>query len=409
MQLLSRGRGGAALALLGWLGLASVLPGCGDPPAEDTAVRPVLAFQVPEDDAFEMRRFSGRAQASNEVNLSFRVSGPLLDLPVDVGDTVTQGQTVAQIDPNDFRLRVQNVEAQLKEARIRLELAKEESERIKEAFEGGAASELENMEGLANREGAAAQVAALEASLQSAKDELAYTTLAAPFAGRVVAKYVDNFQNVQAQEPVLRLLDDETIEMVIDIPESLIGLVKREGEGFATFESLPGVVLPARIKEIGTEASEVTRTYPLTLSIPQPEGDARILPGMTGQSWGKRPPVPTEYHLVPVSAIFEDAGERWVWTLTPQPGGAKLGTATKRAVELGETLSRGVQVKGLQTGEWVAVAGVHYLKEGQSVRIQGEPAVGTANAPEAQTDADEPVAPEPADSTGVSGASGDAE
>ncbi|MEM6750141.1 MAG: efflux RND transporter periplasmic adaptor subunit [Planctomycetota bacterium] len=402
-----------------WLGVACGvgLWGCSEPPAEEAPPRPVIAFQVPADDAFEMRRFSGRAQAADEVNLSFRVSGPLLGLPVDVGDTVEAGQPVALIDPNDYELEVRNVEAQLRDAKTQLALAQEEAKRIERAFQGGAANELERLESQASADSAAAQVTAYEASLQTAQDELSYTTLKAPFSGRVVAKFVDNFENVQAQEPVLRLVDDRSIEMVIDIPESLIGLIRPGGEGFAQFDALPDLVLPANIKEIGTEASEVTRTYPVTISIPQPEvapgaeGESappgapgratRILAGMTGQAWGRRPDIPTEYHVVPVSAVFEDEGQRTVWVLTPEGGDSPMGAATKRAVELGETLSRGVQVKGLETGEWVAVAGVHYLKEGQRVRIQGEPAASAAAPPIASAQPE----PEP-EAGGASGGSG---
>jgi len=49
-------------------------------------VRPVRAVQLADASSFERRWFSGRARATQEIDLSFRVAGPLIELPVDVGD-----------------------------------------------------------------------------------------------------------------------------------------------------------------------------------------------------------------------------------------------------------------------------------------------------------------------------------
>ena len=71
------------------------------------------------------------------------------------------------------------------------------------------------------RDRAAADVRSLEASVDAARDQLAYTELKAPLAGTVVATYVENFEDVQAKQAVLRILDDSRIEIVISVPEQI--------------------------------------------------------------------------------------------------------------------------------------------------------------------------------------------
>lgn len=344
---------------------ACVLFGCAEEVPPDPPIRPVLALQVPEQVEVEMRRFPGRAQASRVVNLSFRVAGPLITLPVQIGDTVEAGRVLASIDPNEFEQRIRNVSAQLDEARTRLELAEEEFARAETAAERGGVSEVEVIRKRADVDSAAAAVQSLEASLQTAEDELRYTELRAPFSGRVVAQFVENFEDVQAKQEILRLVDDDIIEMTVDVPEGLIGRARFGSEVNVVFDALPGIVLDAVVKEIGTEASEVTRTYPVTLSMEQPEGEARVLPGMTGRAWPKQADDPPDGALLPLSALTGKGEERSVWVVDEQGG-----TVSRRVVEVGELFAEGVLVSGLEAGEWVAVKGANYLREGQRVRLE---------------------------------------
>ena len=82
--------------------LASItLGGCNEEQEEMAAetVRPVRAVQLADASPFGHRWFSGRANATQEIDLSFRVAGPLIERPVDVGDRVQKGDLIARIDP----------------------------------------------------------------------------------------------------------------------------------------------------------------------------------------------------------------------------------------------------------------------------------------------------------------------
>ncbi|MCZ6895428.1 MAG: efflux RND transporter periplasmic adaptor subunit, partial [Gammaproteobacteria bacterium] len=174
---------------------------------------------------------------------------------------------------------------------------------------------------------------------------------------------------LHAKQPVIRLVDASRIEMIVSIPETLISVVPRAKNIVVTFDAFPGLELPAQIKEIGTEASEMTRTYPVTLIMEQPAG-AKVLPGMAGKAYSKSPVAAVENDAgleIPVSAVLTDAADEktYVWVIDESTLAVQ-----KRAVTPGPLTDRGIKITGgLEPGEWIATAGVHYLKDGQKVRI----------------------------------------
>jgi RND family efflux transporter MFP subunit len=358
--------------------IAAGLPGCAEPPPPPDVVRPVRAMRVGDAAALSGRALPGKAKATQEVNLSFRVAGPLIARPIDVGDEVTEGQILAQIDPRDFQVNLRNVQAQLAEAKAAETLAVEELARAQDAFDRGAVSDIEMARQRARRDTATANVQALEAAVDAASDSLSYTELKATFDGTITAIYVENFELVQAKQAIARLLDDSRIEMVVDVPEQSISNVPYVQDLICTFDTFPGIELPAEIKEIGTEASQTTRTYPVTLIMDQPEG-AKILPGMTGRATG-RVVLPDDLqqqgYEIPVAAVVSEEDQQgFVWVIDDVSG-----IVRRQDVTVGETTARGIMVQGLEAGQWVATAGAHYLVDGQQVRIMdGGAAAGPAS------------------------------
>ena len=168
----------------------------------------------------------------------------------------------------------------------------------------------------------------------------------------------------------MRIVDDSRVEMVISIPESLISYAPHVKDIKVTFDTFPDQPIPATIKEIGTEASQTTRTYPVTLIMDQPEG-FKILAGMAGRTSGTPPDSFAGDRLeVPVSAVFspEEDEKTYVWIIDEQSK-----TVSRREVSTGELTSRGISIaSGLEPGEWIATAGVHTLKEGQEVKLLTE-------------------------------------
>ena len=346
--------------------------GCSKQEAEEKEIiRPVRHFQIPSPGQFSQRNFPGRAQATQEIDLAFRVSGPLISRPVDIGDEVKAGDIVARIDPQDFQVAVNSAQGKLDNAIAASRRAQSEYQRELNILkqDPGATSQTAVDRKREQRDKARANIKSFAADLEGAKDQLSYTYLKAPFDGNVVKTYVENFENVQAKQPIVRILDDSSIEMVVNIPESLISLAPHVTDIEVVFDPFPDKVIPAQIKEIGTEASTTTRTYPVTLIMQQPE-DVKILPGMAGKASGKPPTEIAKGLLgieIPVTSVFtdEESGNTLVWVIDE----TSL-TVSKRAVEVEQVGDRGIRItSGLTEGELIASAGVHYLNEGQQVKL----------------------------------------
>jgi RND family efflux transporter MFP subunit len=361
-----------------FIGLTSVLllSACDKvEPEKKEVIRPVRAMQVADITEFRQRQFPGIAKATQEVDLAFRVSGPLTEFPVNVGDVVSKGGIVARIDPRDFQIQVNNARGQLDRAKANLKRTEADYDREMTILskDAGATSQaaVERKEAL--RDQARADIKSVQATLTSAKDNLNYTYLRSPFDGIVVSTHVENFEDVRAKKPIVRIVDDSSIEMIINIPESLISSVSQVSNIEVVFDPFPTVKVLAEIKEIGTEASKSTRTYPVTLFMAQPS-EVKILPGMAGKATGE-PSASEDIQIttgiqVPLTAIFspDDIDKTYVWIIDKESN-----KVTKREVSTGSLKDSGIIViQGLNAGEWIAIAGVHYLREGMGIKILEE-------------------------------------
>jgi len=365
-----RGRG-RILLLAAALLVPALTAGCQDETAEaPKAVRQVRAVQLASVETGMRRWFSGRAKATQEIDLSFRVSGPVIEFPASVGDTVAQGELVARIDPATFLTERRRAEAELERARAELQNAEAQLARLSRLTEQGHAAKAALDNASAAAKVARALVSSAEAALEGARLNLVYTELHAPFSGEVTRTYVENYQDVTATQPIIRLVDSTSIEMIVDVPETMISFVDQVEDIDVVFDPFPDLTVKASIKEVGREANDTTRTYPVTLFMEQPE-NARILPGMAGRASATNDPSPegVEALVVPDTAVFagSDASSSYVWVVDEATG-----EVAQREVALGRPTRAGHQVlSGVEEGEWVVTAGVHHLEDGQTVRIMG--------------------------------------
>jgi RND family efflux transporter MFP subunit len=317
----------------------------------------VLSVVVADAAGLSGRRFPGQARATQELNLAFEVPGRLIERPVVVGDRVERGQVLAELDPRDFAAALKSAEAELKRDQVNFERA--EGMLAEDVISRAQYDRLEARRDVA------------EANVELAAKALADSVLRAPFSGTVAATYVENYENVRAKQEIMRLLDASRIEMVIQIPERLISNAPYVRDIKVRFDPFPETVLPASIKEISNEASRTTRTYPVTLIMEPPE-DVEILPGMAGEAWGsvELPDNLAESGIeVPTAAVFADdasaSEQSYVWVVDEETR-----SVLRRPVETVRFSALGVLVQGVEPGERIVTAGVHSLREGQTVRIE---------------------------------------
>ncbi len=331
------------------------LSGCQkeEPVKKEEIQRPVKVMTVKDASEVLTQGFPGIVRASKRTILSFKVSGPLVKLPVEEGQHVKKGDLIAQIDKRDFLNA-------LKEAKARYQAAQQQFMRYKELYAKRQVSKADFDRYLAAKEVA-------KAKLEDAKNALCDTTLVAPFDGVISKRYVENFYKVKAKEPIVNLQDISKIEVIINVPELIMASVRQTNSTkvFAKFDSIPKKEFPLKLKEYSTEADPATQTYEMIFTMDQPK-EADILPGMTATVIAYFKDTKQKYIVIPALAVLEAPGNKsYVWVYDPSAG-----VVHKRFVEIGE-LKESCCIKitqGLNPGEIVVVAGVTKLKEGMKVR-----------------------------------------
>lgn len=348
--------------------LAGGLAGCGaelsEPPPP--ASRPVKIYTVAGGSSDSVRSFPGRIDATQRAELAFRVSGQLQQVLVKEGDLVEKGQVLARLDPTDFEIVLEDRQASFDNAQRNFE-------RGKELITDGNISRIDydRME---------ADFRTASAALTQARQDLDYTVLTAPFTGRIARRAAENFEEVLARQTVIWLQNIDELDVVIDLPESVVRSVQsrtdreaslRSGEvagtvrAFAQFEGRSERRFSLRPKEIATKADEQTQTFRTTFTMDAPI-DFTALPGMTVNVMLDLSAVVQKdlVKWVPVRAVQADAGlEARVWVLDPDSM-----TVSARAVTIGRMSGRSIQVtSGLEGGEEIVAVGAPYLAEGMRV------------------------------------------
>lgn len=403
-----------AVAAGGWFWWQSLAANEQDAPVVEVP-RPVKAIQAGSNAPVRSRVFPGVAKEAQVTQLAFRVSGPLREMNVNLGQRVKQGEVIARIDPRDFDLAVAHIEAGLAEAQAGLKAMRrgaraEDIQALSAKLTGGEAKlheaelhfnrfkalyadrsvakaqydnacttldvaraevtairqELEKAKRGAREEdieAMEAKIAGLEANLTTARNARQDTVLVAPFTGYVAQKFVENYDTVAAGHPIVALLDCSQIEVAIGVPEEVV-LQERQFRGFeCEFDAYPGRRFPARLKEIGHSIQLGKQTYPLSVIVTPPE-DLTLRPGMaaTVRIDLAQPTVACCY---PAAAVVSDQGGAYVWIFDPTSS-----TVQRRPVKVGQLTAGGIEIlDGIRPGQWVVVAGAHFLQEGQRVRL----------------------------------------
>jgi len=328
--------------------------------------RPVKIFVVAGGAADAVRTFPGRIGASQRADLAFRVSGQLQQIFVKEGDLVKKGQVLARLDPTDYKITLEDVQANFDNAQRNFE-------RANGLIVAGNISrtDYDRMEAAFRSAGAA---------LSQAELNLEYTVLTAPFEGRIAQRKVENFEDVLARQSILTLQNVEQLEVIIDLPESVVRSVRSDvGKGAdlagsemsqpvlaqAVFEGREEHRFPLIPKEIATQADAQTQTFRATFRMAAPR-KFTVLPGMTVSVQLDISNLVAEDATwwVPIRAVQADSGlEPRVWVLD----GESL-TVSSRPVRIGRMSGRMIEVQdGLDGGEEIVSVGAPYLAEGMKV------------------------------------------
>ncbi len=323
------------------------LAGCPSetPPVESP--RPVSVSMVESFDSMESKSFSGIVQERDLVRLSFRVAGQVEEIPVEEGCSVREGELLARLDSRDYRL-------QLEATRAEYERVIAEVKRYKELYTRKNITEIEYEKALAGEKQINAKLAAAENALND-------TRLLSPFDGYVQAVYVSEKEMVDAGTLILSLVDLSVLVIETNIPPAFY-ILRDRFEDFSFSSSLfPGEDLPLELIGI-TAKADMGNLYRARFRY-RPDPGCLLAPGMSVRVTMRYRPDSPVHMRVPLSAVVEEAGERFLWFY-------RDGRVMKQKVETAMVDSHGMVgiKKGLSPGDMVVTAGNHGLADGEIVK-----------------------------------------
>jgi len=348
----------AALPLL--LALAACQPAAEAPPA----ARPVLSVVI-EPAATAAASFVGVVSPRISVTQAFRVGGTLVSRAVGVGDQVSAGAPLAELDATTLDLAVDTARANLQAAEAQYANAAGAEGRLR-ALTASDVTTIASLE-QAEQQSAAAQASVVQARsrLTQATEQRSYASLAAPFDGVVTAVGAEPGAVVAAGQTILTIARTDSRDVVIDVPESFVQGLK-VGAVFRVAPQLsPTTVVDGTLREIAPEADPVTRSWRLKLGVDA--APAQFWLGTTATASLAAASADAVIRI-PETAIKHVEAATSVWVVDPAANVVKA-----RSVELGAAADGQVEVlSGLAVGERIAIAGVNSLAEGQAVAGQGE-------------------------------------
>lgn len=350
------------MTVTGLLAATIALSSCQEDVASEPAgPRPVLSMVVAPTPA-DATRFTGSVELRYISELGFEVSGRLAQRPVNVGNLVTAGQRLAELDPLSYRLQLRIAEAELESAVAQRENATTNEAREKTLLDQNISSKASFEAVRQARELADASVASAQAKVAKAREQLANTVITSTFAGVVTEVSAEPGQTVQAGQTIVTVARPDVREAVVDIPERIgRGLSVNAAFSIAS-QALPSITVTGHVREIAPSLDAATRSVRIRITLDNPPAGFRLGTVVTATI-----AAPEQQNLlVPPSAVLTRDGKTFAWIV------ADNGTVATReiAVEPKGALMR--VTTGLSPGERIVTAGVNSLAEGQKIKISDE-------------------------------------
>lgn len=338
----------------------------------------------------------GTLAADEQATLSFKVAGRLDDLKVDLGSRLRKGQTIGQLETADFKVRLQQAEAALQQARVRLGLpaegtddridtnntalvrqaaalleeaklnlertrqlvqqgiqSKAELDRVESAFKVADSRYQDAVEEVRNRQGVLLQ---RRSELAIVRQQLVETALLAPFDGAIREKRASLGEFLAAGTPVVTIVRMHPLRLRVEIPE-------RDAQGIHPGQSVKVVVEgedgqenSGRVARLSPAFQEQSRTLVIEAEVENQQGKLR--PGSFAKA-EIQTTATSDVVMVPATAIVTFAGIQKVFTV-------KDGKAVEKTVIVGRHANDWVVVEGLEADMPVIVSPGN-LVSGQTV------------------------------------------
>lgn len=317
---------------------------------------------------------TGALKAKDQVDVTPKLTGRVVQISIDTGHAVRQGALIAVIEADEIAQQVERSKASISVAQAtvaqreaELKQAQAELDRNKRLLSAGLLSsqqfdEIQTRHTVAQSqlELARAQRQQSEAELRELKIRLEQTRIYSPMTGYVARRHVDVGALVNPSTPVATVVNINTMVILANAAERDISRIKQGSTAIVTFDGLPGQQYEGRVMRISPLLDPQTRNGAVEIEI-QNRGGA-----LKGEMFARAEldlGTARETTLVPRDALVYRGEQPGVYLIEQE-------TARFRAVETGLTQGDKVEViSGLKEGEVVITGGVNVIKEGDRVKV----------------------------------------
>jgi RND family efflux transporter MFP subunit len=348
-------------ALLGvvfaWIG-SGVTPAAGQgPPA--TPVRHTEAQQYAVRGSLYL---TGSVESRRISVVASEVEGVVEALLAREGDRVEKGKPLVRLRRTSLELRLQAVKGQLQEAEARQDLAQTSLRRSRGLFDEQIISQQQLDDADSEFEAWQGRVAQLQAEAARLEDDLARTTVRAPFYGIVVREMVAEGEWLGSGGAVVELLDYRDLEVTVEVPEGSFAGLTLGSPARVVLSSLGNLEVEGKVRAVVPRADAQARTFPVKVAIDNAEG--RIAVGMLARVEllvGDA----REAVIVPKDAIVEQGRESFVFRIQDDE------TVERVPVKVGSATGAWVGIEGgIAVGDRVITRGNERVFPGQSVQTE---------------------------------------
>jgi RND family efflux transporter MFP subunit len=307
--------------------------------------------------------FSGSLSPMVQTAVKSKVPGEVTRMLVREGETVKEGQLLAQIDTTDLQARLDAQAAALEEAKAKLKIAEKTRASNQQLLRQNFISQNAYDTTESTHEGAAATVRSQEAQLRIARKALDDAAVRAPIDGVVASRTVHAGEKVGIDQALFTLVDLARMEIEAPAPASEVPSV-RVGQA-ATFnvDGFGERAFEGRVERINPTAQPGSRAITLYISVRNQDGALRGGMFAKGQIVIDRTQPGA---VIPATAVREESGQSYVFTI-------ENGKIARRPIKVGATqqLDGLVEVvSGLERGMNVVAARVSGLKAGAPAKMK---------------------------------------
>ncbi len=322
------------------------------PPANVSVAKVIRGRIAPQNEFIATIFFQEISDTASEI------SGLVGMVHFEEGQRVKQNQILVELGSEILRKRLQAMTASFEQSLAELEIAGIDLKRRKELIKKRSISKQSFDENRFRVIGLEKRAAALKAEVERLEIELEKKIIQAPFDGVVIKRNVDRGEWISEGETVAIIGKDDTIDIVVEVPERFIQYIKN---GMQVSATANGGDFVGTVIAIVPRGDVATRTIPVKIRTPNEHG---LIEGMSARvtlPTGKIIPA----LIVPRDAVISKFGQNVVYAVVD----AKSSMIPVQIVGY-DGLSAGVESQGLAEGMLVVVDGNERLKNGQAVVFQ---------------------------------------